>query len=86
MKIYLDIRQLNEQAQAHAYLKEQLNFPEYYGNNLDALFDCLTEIGETDIYFENREFAEDYFELVYQVFLTASRENQDLRVHFSLMD
>ena len=28
----------------HNYLKKQLNFPDYYGENLDALYDCLTEI------------------------------------------
>ena len=28
--------------QLHAYLKEQLNFPEFYGANLGALNDCLT--------------------------------------------
>lgn len=26
----------------HAYLKMKLRLPEYYGNNLDALWDCLT--------------------------------------------
>ena len=27
----------------HEYLKLQLQLPEYYGNNLDALYDLLTE-------------------------------------------
>jgi ribonuclease inhibitor len=27
----------------HAELKEKLSLPEYYGNNLDALNDCLGE-------------------------------------------
>lgn len=29
----------------HEILKAQLQLPEYYGNNLDALFDLLTERG-----------------------------------------
>lgn len=34
----------------HDYLKEVLGFPDYYGKNLDALYDCLCEIGvETEI-------------------------------------
>ena len=28
----------------HDYIAEALNFPDYYGKNLDALYDCLTEI------------------------------------------
>ena len=28
----------------HDYLMETLNFPDYYGKNLDALYDCLCEI------------------------------------------
>lgn len=28
----------------HDYLADALCLPEYYGKNLDALYDCLTEI------------------------------------------
>ena len=31
-------------AAVHAYLASALDFPAYYGNNLDALLDCLTDI------------------------------------------
>ena len=30
--------------EGHDYLMEALNFPDYYGKNLDALYDCLCEI------------------------------------------
>ncbi len=30
-------------ADIHDELKEKLKFPEYYGNNLDALWDIITE-------------------------------------------
>jgi len=31
-----------ELAELHDLLAEQLNFPQWYGKNLDALFDCLS--------------------------------------------
>lgn len=30
----------------HRAFREALTFPQWYGNNLDALYDCLTEISE----------------------------------------
>jgi ribonuclease inhibitor len=33
-------------ADIHRILAEELNFPEWYGGNLDALHDCLTELSE----------------------------------------
>ncbi len=30
----------------HEYIAEKMAFPEYYGHNLDALYDCLTDIAE----------------------------------------
>lgn len=32
------------QNEGHDYLMQALDFPDYYGKNLDALYDCLTEI------------------------------------------
>lgn len=33
------------QEDLHAYLKRKLGFPDYYGANLAALADCLSEMG-----------------------------------------
>ena len=30
----------------HRLLAEQLDFPDWYGGNLDALYDCLTDLTE----------------------------------------
>lgn len=48
-KVILDCEKLLDREQAHLYLAEKLNFPDYYGKNLDALYDCLTELGECTI-------------------------------------
>lgn len=34
------------QEELHAYMAKRLDFPDYYGANLSALADCLSEMGE----------------------------------------
>lgn len=75
MKVILDARQLDERSQAHAYLKKMLELPEYYGNNLDALYDCLTEMRELEVSFTRVEGTGGYFPRVYRVFERAAKEN-----------
>jgi ribonuclease inhibitor len=43
-KIILDLTQPQSVPELHQYLVESLDFPEYYGANLDALYDALTDI------------------------------------------
>ena len=40
--IRLEGGRMTDRIATHAYLKGKLHLPEYYGNNLDALWDCLT--------------------------------------------
>ena len=47
VKIVMDIIELNKRG--HEYLKELFEFPDYYGNNLDALYDCLCELDHTQV-------------------------------------
>ena len=80
--IILDATTLRERLPAHDYLKEALALPDYYGRNLDALYDCLTELGETEIQFVNLDAAEgSYFSRVLDLFQEAREENP--RLHLS---
>lgn len=45
-KIYIDASRLTNRDDMHEYMKEVFEFPEYFGRNLDALYDCLGEIIE----------------------------------------
>ena len=40
----IDCSQIENKSQLHVLLAEKLEFPAYYGHNLDALMDCLTAI------------------------------------------
>ena len=43
MNVVLDGRGMTDRKVVHDELKKQLMLPDYYGRNLDALFDVLTE-------------------------------------------
>lgn len=83
--IVLDASRLRSRSAAQEYLKEQLSFPEHYGKNLDALFDCLTELDETQIEFVNLDAAEkSYFAPVLSVFQEAEEKNPRLHLSYRL--
>lgn len=46
MEILIDCAHIDGPREFHYVFAQQLHFPEWYGNNLDALHDCLTDIRE----------------------------------------
>ena len=71
----------------HKYLAWHLRFPLWYGNNLDALYDCLTDIQEptaiqvinTNKLWENLGPASHGF---FRVLQDAAKENPNLYVEY----
>ena len=59
----------------HDYLMEALSLPDYYGKNLDALYDCLCEI-ECEIELIN---ADDVDTDIIDTFVDAANENEFLK-------
>lgn len=56
MRIILDGNEMKTREITHEYIKEKLSLPEYYGGNLDALWDILTSWDrETQIELINKE-------------------------------
>lgn len=44
-EVTITAAQCTDEATLHAFLKEELDFPDYYGGNLSALADCLSSCG-----------------------------------------
>ena len=54
MAIMLDGKAMVDRPGAHSHLAQRLDLPAYYGRNLDALYDVLTEIGtDTELILED---------------------------------
>ena len=65
----------------HDYLARELAFPEYYGHNLDALYDCLGDIFEpTVIRIRRRWHQDEWFKKIAVVIRDAARKNPRLTV------
>lgn len=45
-EILIDEASFSQPEEVHAYLARELQFPSYYGANLDALNDCLGDVSE----------------------------------------
>ena len=77
-QIVLDGNILADAAKVHNYLMEMLEFPEYYGKNLDALHDCLTDLENVEITITTPEEDGAIFQRILRVFKAADRENETL--------
>lgn len=67
MKYILDALKMQTKEEAHTYLKEVLELPDYYGKNLDALYDCVSEMKIEEILIENLEKDNKYALLVEKI-------------------
>lgn len=85
MAIILDGRAMIDRVSAHSHLVERLDLPTYYGRNLDALYDVLTDIStETEIILNDPgavvELMGKYGEALLSTMQEAAEENPKLIV------
>ena len=87
MQIRLAPENFKTKETAHTYLKKTRHFPNYYGENLDDLYDCLCEIAlKTTVTVPRVIAADDYLgeygKTMIAVFHDAAKENKNLQVNF----
>lgn len=78
MIIELDCARMTSRKDTHDYLQRQLQLPEYYGRNLDALYDLLSEYGnEVTLVLRNCYLLETQLRGYGVALLTTLREADD---------
>ena len=86
--ICINCARLHSREELHDTLAQKLSFPDYYGKNLDALYDCLSELScpvhLTLLHFDQLgELLGEYTLWLRQVFEEAEMSNDLLAVTFS---
>lgn len=83
MEYRINVSQIRSAGEFHRVLDQTLNLPDWYGHNLDALFDCLTEPeGPVRLILENWNDHTDFSDGFRSVFEDAQSENPDFTVEF----
>ena len=85
MRVELDGRNMTDRSATHDYLARELRFPDYYGRNLDALYDLLTGCSQPlEIVISNTEAIKSqlgiYGSTLLQTFQEAENDNLSLTV------
>lgn len=88
-EIRLNGNKMLDKASTHAYLKQKLDFPDYYGENLDALWDLLVTdfcpkkitIYRPGAIIENLGA---YGEAIINLFQEAAKENKYIQLNIEL--
>ncbi len=68
IKILIDFNKFDTKEKFYSYVSEQLDFPNYFGNNADALNDCISEINDTiEVMLKNTSIADEWVKPVLAV-------------------
>jgi ribonuclease inhibitor len=86
--VIIDSKEFSNVDELHLVLKEKLQLPDYYGKNLDALWDCLTGWIDLPItiewigYESSKQKIGEYAEKLLHTFQEAEQEIDGFRFNF----
>lgn len=83
--VFLNKKTVASSDDLYRCFREGFHFPEYFGNNLDALYDCLTEsCDKRMVVISNRKYLEEtlgpLFNGVCHVLSDAAKESPSLKI------
>ena len=87
MYAVIDGAEIMTRDELHDALARQLALPDWYGRNLDALFDCLTDLHEpTDVVVRHSDELFAHLGVYADVFQTvlADAEGENLHLHLTI--
>ena len=84
--IFLEGKELSSVSKTHEILQAKLDLPNYYGDNLNALWDCLTgwislplKVVWTDFFYSKEQLG-DFADELLQLFLEAQDEIDGFKI------
>lgn len=87
MEIYIDFLTIGDYEDFYAQLKEKLTLPEYFGDNLDALYDVITGELEMPLHVEFVNMSVEQLEIFEDLLTTledAEEEVEDFTFSYYL--
>jgi len=87
--LVIDGKKFDTEVQLHLILKKELSFPDYYGENLNALWDCLTGWITLPLTIEWKNFKESQKKLgkttdyILEVFQRAEEQIEGFKIKLS---
>ena len=76
--VYIDFTDIGDYDDFYAQLKEKLTLPEFFGDNLDALYDSLTGFVELPLYIEFVNMSVDQLEIFEDLLVTLEDADDEL--------
>ena len=82
MEVYIDFLEIGDYEEFYAQLKEKLTLPDYFGDNLDALYDVITGELEMPLHIEFVNMSVEQLE-IFEDLLTTLEDAEDEVEDFS---
>lgn len=76
--VYIDFTDIGDYDDFYAQLKEKLTLPEFFGDNLDALYDSLTGFVELPLHIEFVNLSVDQLETFEDLLVTLEDAEDEL--------